>query len=125
MAAKTAKKTMTVPQFDQTAFKAFWSANLGVAVQAQRMMIDAAEAMFVRQIELTREAVNSAQKAVLDFDLSKNPENYANDVKAAAERAQKIVKMEMDTGIQVQKDIVELVGKQVAANVDELKKFAA
>lgn len=122
MAAKT---TFEFPKFDDKASKAFWTNNLAVAVKAQRMMIDASEAMINRQFALTREFVETAQAGALNFDTNKKPEAFAEEIKVVAERAQTIVKAEVDNSLKVQKDIADLVGKQVAANVDEMKKFAA
>lgn len=113
------------PKFDETAYKAFWTGNMAVAVKAQRMVIDAAEAMVARQFALTREAMETAQAAALNFDVNKKPEVYAEEIKVAAERAQSVVKTEADNVMKVQKDLADLVGKQVASNVDELKKLAA
>lgn len=122
MAAKTG---FEFPKFDDKATKAFWTNNIAVAVKAQRMMIDAAEAMVARQFALTREIVETTQATALNFDANKKPEAYVEEIKVATERAQGIVKAEVDNGLKIQQDIADLVGKQVAANVDELKKFAA
>ena len=113
------------PKFDDTAFKTLFKDNLEVAVKAQRMMLDATESMMKRQFDLTREMVETSQAAFVNFDVNKKPEAYVEEVKAAAERAQVIVKEEIDCGIKVQQDVADLVAKRVTANVDEIKKFAA
>lgn len=113
------------PKYDDAAMKSLFKDNLEVAVKAQRLMLDAAEAMMKRQFELTREMVEKSQAAVVNFDVNKKPEVYVEEVKAAAERAQTIVKEEIDNGVKVQQDVADLVTKRVTANVDEIKKFAA
>lgn len=113
------------PKFDDTMFKSLFKDNLEVAVKAQRMMLDATEAMMKRQFDLTREMVETSQAAMVNFDVNKKPEAYVEEVKAAAERAQTIVKQEFDNGVKIQQDVADLVAKRVTANVDEIKKFAA
>lgn len=131
MAAANSKTTtpsfpkFEFPKFDDTAMKALFKDNLEVAVKAQRMMLDATESMVKRQFDLTREMVEQSQAAMVNFDVNKKPEVYVEEVKAAAERAQTIVKEEFDTSVKVQQDVVDLVAKRVTANVDEMKKFAA
>lgn len=122
MAAKT---SFEFPKFDDKATKAFWTNNMAVFVKTQRMMIDATEAMVARQFALTREVVETTQASALNFDVNKKPEVVAEELKVAAERAQTIVKTELDNSIKVQKDIADVVSKQITANVDEMKKFAA
>ena len=113
------------PKYDDTAAKALFKDNVEVAVKAQRMVLDAFEALVKRQFDLTREVIETSQAAVVNFDVNKKPEVYVEEVKAAAERAQVIVKEEIDTSVKVQQDVANLVAKQVTANVDEMKKFAA
>lgn len=114
-----------IPKFDESAFKGLFKDNLEVAVKAQRMMLDATESMMKRQFDLTREMVEQSQAAMVNFDVNKKPEAYVEEAKAAAERAQVIVKQEIDNGMKVQQDVTDLMTKRVNANVDEMKKLAA
>ena len=113
------------PFFDNEAVQNFYKSNFSAAVEAQTVMMDAAQALVSRQFDLGREMVKAAEDVSTKVDFTKKPEAYAEDIKQAAEKAQEIMKSEVETSLQFQQKVSGIVAKQVAANVDELKKFAA
>ncbi|MCB2053011.1 MAG: hypothetical protein KDE35_02060 [Geminicoccaceae bacterium] len=127
MATKTETKTQfpMFTSYDASAMRSIYADNVAVAMQAQRVMLDAAEATMTRQFNLVREMMDTMQSQVTSFDMNKKPEAYVADVKAVAERAQNIVKNEVDNGLKVQQQVADLVSKRMAENVEASKKFAA
>ena len=59
------------------------------------------------------------------FDAKKQPAGYADEVKAAVEKAMADVKETVDLGIKAQSEVVDLFVKRATANFEEMKAVAA
>jgi hypothetical protein len=59
------------------------------------------------------------------FDGKKQPAAYAEEVKAAMEKAMADVKETVDLGIKAQSEVVDLLVKRATANFEDMKAVAA
>ena len=59
------------------------------------------------------------------FDAKKQPTVYADEMKAAVEKAMADVKETVDLGIKAQSEVVDLFVKRATANFEEMKAVAA
>ena len=59
------------------------------------------------------------------FDAKKQPAVYADELKAAVEKAMADVKETVDLGIKAQGEVVDLFVKRATANFEEIKAVAA
>lgn len=128
--------TASFPKFDMNGFvamqKAFnmdglvamQKANVATAMQAQRVLTDAAQAMFRLQADWISEASRQVQ-AMTKYDVTKGPDAVLADTRAATERAFAVGREQLDVGMRAQGEAVDLVAKRAAANVDQAKARAA
>ncbi len=119
-------KSMTFLKFDIDALFAMQKANMDALVQAQSVLMEAAQAAAKVQYGLVNEYVEQVQSLMTGkFDSEKKPETYFADVKAAADKAVTIAQTQMDLGMKAQAEAMDVLAKRAHKNVDELQKLAA
>lgn len=121
---KFGTESFAMPKFDFEALIGMQKANVETLVQAQAVMVEAAQAIAKLQTGLLEETFKSMQ-AFLKFDAKVKPEAYLADAKAAAEKVMAVAKEELDVGMKAQTEVAQLVTKRAAANMEGLKAFAA
>ena len=124
MAAKTAPKP-TFPTVNFDAFVALQKANVETFVQAQGIVLDAAQAIAKLQYSWISDAMKGAEVAFDAGATAKKPEEYMADAKTAAEKVMSVAKQELDLGIKAQTEVADLVAKRVAANLEEVRTIAS
>lgn len=117
-------EAFAMPKFDFEALVAMQKANVETIVQAQGVMVEAAQAIAKLQSGLVEETIKNIQ-AFLKFDAKAKPEAYLADAKAAAEKVMAVAKQELDLGMKAQAEVGQLVSKRAAANMESLKTIAA
>jgi hypothetical protein len=123
--------TPTFPQFATTkidfdALFALQKANVETLLQAQQILIEAAQAAAKAQYGWLQESVEGFQAALSGkFDADKKPETYLAEVKAAAEKVMAVAQTQLDLGMKAQSEALELLTKRAATNIDEVQKVAA
>lgn len=125
MTAKTQTTVPTFPKFDLEALLALHKANLETWFQAQKILFDYTQTLTKRQIELVNEMFAKAEGFLKGVDAKKQPQAYVDEAKQAIEKAMAEAKEAVDLGLKAQAEVVELFVKRAAANLDEVKKFAA
>ena len=113
------------PKFDLNGLVAMQKANVETVVQAQRVLTDAAQAMFKLQAGWLAETARQFQASVTKLDVTKGPDAVVAETRAAAERAIAVGRQQLDLGTRAQGEAVDLVAKRVAANVDQVKARVA
>lgn len=115
----------TLPKFDFEAVVAFQKANIETLVAAQKILFDLAQTVAKKQVEYVKESFAKSEALFKGFDAKKQPTVYAEELKAAVERAVADVKETVDLGIKAQSEVVDLFVKRATANFDEIKSTAA
>jgi hypothetical protein len=117
-------KTPQFPKFDVGTLVNMHKANVDTLVQAQKVWADTAQAIAKLQYGLFEDGMKNAQ-TFFKFDGKAKPDAVFTDVKAVAEKAMAVAKEEFDLGVKAQNEVAQLLVQRVAANIDELKGFAA
>ena len=118
-----AAQAFAMPKFDFGSLVAMQKGNVETLVQAQGVMVEAAQAIAKLQTGFLEETFKNMQ-TFLKFDGKAKPETYFADAKAAAEKAIAVAKEELDVGMKAQTEVVQLVSKRAAANIEGLKAMA-
>jgi hypothetical protein len=114
----------TFPKLDLDALFGAQKANLAVAHEAQRVLVDAAQAIAKVQHGYLEQAVAEAKAALGSQELRK-PEAVLAEVKAAAGKTVAVTKEVVDLAAAAQRRVAELVAQRGAATVAQLKTLAA
>jgi hypothetical protein len=114
----------TFPKLDLDALFGAQKANLAVAHEAQRVLVDAGQAIAKVQQGYLEQAVAEAKAALASKQVSK-PEAVLAEVKAAAEKTVVTAKEVVGLAAAAQRRVAELVAQRTAANVAQLKSLAA
>ena len=88
-------------------------------------MFDLVQTVAKKQVEMIKEAMAKADVVFKGFDAKKQPTVYADEMKAAVEKAMADVKETVDLGIKAQSEVVDLFVKRATANFEEMKAVAA
>ncbi len=112
------------PKLDLDALFGAQKANLAVAHEAQRVLVDAAQAIARLQHGYLEQAVAEAKTALASKELRK-PEAMLAEVRAAAEQAVAVTKEVVDLAAAAQRRVAELVAQRTAANLAQLNTRAA
>jgi hypothetical protein len=110
------------PKLDLDAVLTAQKANLAVVHEAQRVLVDAGQAIAKVQHGYLEQAVAEAKAALASKQVSK-PEAVLAEVKAAAEKTVAVTKEVVDLAVAAQRRVAELVAQRTAANVDRLKSL--
>jgi phasin family protein len=114
-----------LPKFDVEALVTVQKANVETFVAAQKIIFDLIQTVAKKQVEIVKEAMAKADVMFKGFDAKKQPTAYADEMKAAVEKAMADVKETVDLGIKAQSEVVELLVKRATANFEEMKAVAA
>jgi hypothetical protein len=114
----------TFPKLDLDALFGVQKANLAVVHEAQRVLVDAAQAIARVQHGYVEQTV-ACTRAALGSQERRKPEAVLAEVKAAAEQAVAVTQEVVDLAVAAQRRVAELVAQRTAANVDQLKTPAA
>lgn len=125
MSAKTQTALPSFPKFDLDAFVALQKANLETWFQAQKILFDYTQTLTKRQAELVNEMLAKAESFLKGVDVRKQPQAYVDEAKQAIEKAVAEAREAVDLGLKAQAEVVDLFVKRAAANLDEVRKFAA
>ena len=88
-------------------------------------MFDLAQTVAKKQVEMSRKRWPRPTPMFKGFDAKKQPAVYADEMKAAVEKAMADVKETVDLGIKAQSEVVDLFVKRATANFEEMKAVAA
>jgi hypothetical protein len=111
------------PKFDLDGLVAMQKANVETVMQAQRVLTDAARAMFKLQAGWLSETSRQLQ-AMTKIDVAKAPDAVVAETRAATDRAFAVARQQLDVGTRAQGEAADLVAKRMAANVDQVKARA-
>ncbi|MCB1969484.1 MAG: phasin family protein [Geminicoccaceae bacterium] len=125
MAVKPVTPRFVAPKFNADALIALQKSNIETLVQAQTILIDAAQAISKVQYGWVAESLKAFEGAFEGNVTARKPEELMADAKAAAEKVVKVAKEEIDLGMKAQNEVVDLVTKRVAANLEEVKALAS
>ncbi len=125
MSAKAQTVSPVLPKFDLEALLRLQRENLETWFQAQKILFDFSTALGKRQAALFEEAIARAEELMKGLDPKKQPASYAEEAKAALEKAVGQIRETVDLGLKTQSQVVELLVKRAAANLDEMRKLAA
>ena len=78
-----------------------------------------------KQAEYIKESFAKSEAMFKGFDAKKQPAAYAEELKAAMEKAMADVKETVDLGVKAQSEVVDLFVKRATANFEEIKAVAA
>ncbi len=125
-----AKQTFPrIPAFSPDGVTAFQKGNLETAIQAQKVLVDAAQAIAKLNADYFKGVAQLAQPYYAKSDASaaasRRPEAVLADVRAAAERALAVAREGLDVGVRAQGEVVDLLAKRVVANMDGVKALVA
>ena len=115
----------TLPKFDVEAIVTLQKANIETMVAAQKIMFDLVQTVAKKQVEMVKEAMAKADLLFKGFDAKKQPAVYADEMKAAVEKAMADVKETVDLGIKAQGEVVDLLVNRATANFEDMKAVAA
>ena len=88
-------------------------------------MFDLVQTVAKKQVEIVKESMAKTDAMFKGFDAKKQPDVYADEMKAAVEKAMADVKETVDLGIKAQSEVVDLFVKRATANFEEMKAVAA
>ena len=114
-----------LPKFDVEALVTLQKANIETIVAAQKIMFDLVQTVAKKQVEMSRRRWPRPRLMFKGFDAKKQPAVYADEMKAAVEKAMADVKETVDLGIKAQSEVVDLFVKRATANFEEMKAVAA
>ncbi len=118
------KFTASFPKFNVNGFLAMQRANVETVLQAQRVLVDAAQAIFRLRAGWLNETARQAQD-LAKANVAKGPQGVLADARSATERAFAVARQGLDLGVRAQGEVADLVTKRVAANVDQVKGLSA
>ena len=102
-------------------FFAMQRANMHTLAETQRVVLDYAQTVGSRQAELMKEMVERFNAVMHRTNGKDRPDAYADEVKAVMEKSVADLKETMDLGMKAQHEVFELLMKQAAQNLDEVK----
>lgn len=114
-----------MPKLDPEAWATLQRANIETVIAAQKIVFDLVQAVARKQVALVKETMARSELMLKGFDAKKQPQVYADEVKAAVEKTMADVKETVDLGIKAQSEVVELFAKRAGANFEEIKALAA
>ena len=112
------------PKLDLDVVLTAQKANLAVVHEAQRVLVDAGQAIAKVQQGYLEQAVAEAKVALASKQVSK-PEAVLAEVKAVAGKTLVTAKEVVGLAAAAQRRVAELVAQRTAANVAQLKTLAA
>ena len=115
---------LKLPKLDLDALFGLQKANLATLHEVQSVLVDAAQAIARVQYGWVEETVAGAQAALRRKE-PRSPESFANESKAAAEKALSVAKQSLELAVAAQRRVVELVTQRGQGNANELKALAA
>ena len=116
---------LAMPKLDVETLVSLQKANIETMVAAQKIVFDLVQTVAKKQVEMVKEAMGKTNLMFKGFDAKKQPNVYADEMKAAVEKAMADVKETVDLGIKAQGEVVELLVKRATANFEEMKAVAA
>ncbi|MEO1091583.1 MAG: hypothetical protein AAFX81_13190 [Pseudomonadota bacterium] len=118
--------SLQLPKFDVDALVALQKANVEAMVQAQQILLEAAEVALKAQVAFAQENATSVQ-AVMNgkLDVERKPEAYLDDFKMATGKGLTVAQTQVDLALKAQSEAFEILTKRIAANVDDVQKLAA
>lgn len=114
-----------MPKFDVDALVALQKANIDTLIAAQKIMFDLGQTVARKQVEMVREAMAKAETLMKGYDSRKQPQAYADEMKAVVEKAMADVKETVDLGIRAQSEVVDLFVRRATQNIEDMKGIAA
>jgi phasin family protein len=114
-----------LPKFDVEALVTLQKANIETLVAAQKILFDLAQTVAKKQVEYLKDSLAKSETLFKGFDARKQPTAYADELKAAVEKAVAEAKETVDLGIKAQSEVVELFVKRATANFEDMKAVAA
>ena len=121
--AKTAIPTF--PRIDVDAVVGLQKANIETVLKAQRIVSETAQAVVTLHAGWLQKAAEQVRGAFTKAGATRKPEAVLADARAVAERAFAVARQEIDLGTRAQSEVVDLLAKRAAANLDQVKAFAA
>ena len=112
------KAAPTLP-LDQ--FFAMQRANMETLAETQRVVLDYAQTVGSRQAELMKAMVERFNAVMHRTNGKDRPDAYTDEVKAVMEKSMADLKETMDLGMKAQHEVFELLMKQAAKNLDDVK----
>jgi hypothetical protein len=91
--------------------------------EAQRILIEAAQAIAKAQYDWTMDLVASGESALRGQPAK--PEAFVAEFQSTAEKTMAVARQSVDVAAAAQQRVAELVAQRAAANFDELKALAA
>ena len=122
--AKVATTSPAFPKLGVNAVVGLQRDNIETVLKAQRIVSETAQAVAKLHADWLREVAQQVQ-AFAKVDPTRKPEAVLADARAAAERAFVVARQEIDLGTRAQSEVVDLLAKRAAANLDQVKAFAA
>ncbi len=121
--AKTAIPTF--PRIDVDAVVGLQKANIETVLKAHRIVSETAQAVVTLHAGWLQEAAEQVRGAFAKAGATRKPEAVLADARVAAERAFAVARQKIDLGTRAQSEVVDLLAKRAAANLDQVKAFAA
>ena len=115
----------TPPKVDLDAVVGLHKANLETVLQAHRIVSETAQAVVTLHAGWLQEAAEQVRGAFAKAGATRKPEAVLADARAVVERAFAVARQEIDLGTRAQSEVVDLLAKRAAANLDQVKAFAA
>lgn len=122
MATKPAAPLL--PKFDLDAAMATQKANVETLLQAQKIASETAQAVVKLQADWLKE-LGERTRALATASVTRKPEAVLADARGTAERAFAVARQGLDLGLRAQSEVVDLLTKRAAANLDGLKAHGA
>jgi hypothetical protein len=115
---------LKLPKLDLDALSGVQKANLAAAHEAQRVLVEAVQAI-ARVQQRYLEQATAETKAALARQDRRRPEAVLAEVRVAADRTITATKEVADLAVAAQRRVAELVAQRAQASVDEVKALAA
>ena len=113
----------TLPKFDLNGLVALQKANIETAMKAQTIVAETTRAIIALHTGWMTEVAQKARTAMRAGVVAK-PEALVADASAAAKRALIVARQELNLGVRAQGEVVDLIAKRAAANLDGVKALA-
>ena len=111
------------PKFDLSGLAAMQKANLEAALKAQTIVTETTRAIMALHAGWLTEVAHKARTA-MQAGVAPKPEAVLADVRTATQRALIVARQELDLGVRAQGEVVDLIAKRAAANLDGVKALA-
>ena len=115
----------TFPRSDVDAVVGLQRDNIETVLKAHRIVSETAQAVVTLHAGWLQEAAEQVRGAFAKAGPTRKPEAVLADARAAAERAFAVARQEINLGTRAQSEVVDLLAKRAAANLDQVKAFAA